>query len=57
MAKRGKPGEMLVAGELLGRGYDVFIPLVDAGIDLVAMIEKRFVSIACMHAVVCQNSG
>lgn len=57
MAKRGKSGEMLVAGELLGRGYDVFIILVDAGIDLVAMIEKRFVSIQVKQSKLYQRRG
>jgi hypothetical protein len=43
--KKGKAGELLVAAELLSRGIDVFLPLVDCGIDLVAFIEKRFVQI------------
>ena len=45
MAKRGKAGELQVAGELLRCGYDVFVPFVDAGIDLVAKVDGRFVSI------------
>jgi len=45
MAKRGKSAELLVAGELLERGYDVFIPFVDCGIDLVAKVGERFVSL------------
>jgi len=57
MAKRGKSGEMLVAGELLARGYDVFIPLVDAGIDLVAIIEKRIVLIQVKQSKLYQRRG
>ena len=44
-AKKGKSGELLVAGELLSQGYDVFLPFVDCGIDLVVMVGKRFVQI------------
>ena len=44
-SKRGKAGELQVAGELLRRGYDVFVPFVDAGIDLVAKVDERFVSV------------
>ena len=43
--KEGKSGELLVAAELLSRGIDMFLPLVDCGIDLVALIENRFVQI------------
>lgn len=35
--KKGKAGELLVATELLRRGYDVYLPLVDTGIDLVCL--------------------
>lgn len=44
-SKKGKSGELLVASELLSQGYDVFLPFVDCGIDLVAMVGKRFVQI------------
>lgn len=57
MAKRGKSGELLVAGELLGRGYDVFVPFVDAGIDLVAMVGKRFVQIQVKQSKLYHRRG
>jgi len=57
MAKRGKSGELLVAGELLSRGYNVFIPFVDAGIDLVALIDKRYVSIQVKQSKLYQRRG
>ena len=57
MAKRGKSGELLVAGELLSQGYDVFIPFVDAGIDLVAKVGKRFVQIQVKQSKLYQREG
>jgi len=57
MAKRGKSGELLVAGELLSRGYDVFIPFVDCGIDLVALVENRFVQIQVKQSKLYQRGG
>ena len=45
MAKRGKSAELMVAGELLERGYDVFIPFVDCGVDLAAKVGERFVQL------------
>ena len=40
-AKKGKAGELLVANELLRRGFDVFLPLVDTGIDIICLVEKK----------------
>lgn len=40
-AKRGKAGELLVANELLRRGFDVYIPLVDTGIDMICLINRK----------------
>jgi len=57
MAKIGKSGELLVAGELLSQGYDVFIPLVDAGIDLVAKVGKKFVQIQVKQSKLYQRGG
>jgi len=33
----GKIYELKVAGELLGRGFDVYMPFVDSGVDMVAI--------------------
>ncbi len=44
-AKQGKASELQVAAELLRRGYNIFIPLIDAGIDLIAATDMRFISI------------
>ena len=44
-ARKGKAGELQVAAELLTRGYNVFVPFVDTGIDLVAKVNRKFVSI------------
>lgn len=55
--KKGKSGELLVAAELLSRGIDVFLPLVDCGIDLVASIEKRFVRIQVKKSKFYPNAG
>jgi len=44
-AKRGKASELQVAGELLRRGYDIFIPFVDAGIDLIAKVGTKLILI------------
>lgn len=57
MAKRGKSGELLVAGELLSRGYDVFIPFVDCGIDLVALVNNRFVQIQVKQSKLYHRGG
>ena len=57
MAKRGKSGELLVAGELLSQGYDVFIPFVDCGIDLVALVENRFVQLQVKQSKLHQRKG
>lgn len=57
MAKRGKSGELVVAGELLSRGYDVFIPFVDCGVDLVALVENRFVQIQVKQSKLYQRGG
>lgn len=57
MAKIGKSGELLVAGELLSQGYDVFLPFVDAGIDLVAKVGKKFVQIQVKQSKLYQRRG
>lgn len=57
MTKRGKSGELLVAGELLSRGYDVFVPFVDCGIDIVALVENRFVQIQVKQSKLYQRGG
>lgn len=57
MAKRGKSGELLVASELLSRGYDVFIPFVDCGIDLVALVDNRFVQIQVKQSKLYHRGG
>jgi len=44
-AKQGKASELQVAGELLRRGYDVFVPFVDTGVDLIASLDGRFILI------------
>lgn len=43
--QEGKAGELELAAKLLREGYYVFLPLVDAGIDLVAKINDRFISL------------
>jgi len=48
--KKGKSSELLVAGELLARGHNVFYPFVDIGIDLVAKVEERFVQLQVKHS-------
>jgi len=40
-AKKGKAGELLVANELLRRGFDVYLPLVDTGIDIICLIDRK----------------
>jgi len=55
--KKGKSGELLVAAELLSRGIDVFLPLVDCGIDLVAFIEKCFVQIQVKKSRFYSDAG
>lgn len=57
MAKRGKSGELLVAGELLSQGYDVFLPFVDCGIDLVALVENRFIQLQVKQSKLYQRRG
>lgn len=57
MAKRGKSGELLVAGELLARGYDVFLPFVDTGIDLVAKVGKEFLQIQVKQSKLYSRRG
>jgi len=57
MPKRGKSGELLVAGELLRRGYDVFIPFVDCGIDLIALVENCFVQIQVKQSKLYERKG
>lgn len=39
--KIGKAGELLVANELLRQGLDVFIPLVDTGIDIICLVDHK----------------
>ncbi|RLI40855.1 hypothetical protein DRO69_12350 [Candidatus Bathyarchaeota archaeon] len=39
--KIGKAGELLVANELLREGLDVFIPLVDTGIDIICLVDHK----------------
>jgi predicted MPP superfamily phosphohydrolase len=40
-AKTGKAAELLVANELLRRNIDVFLPLVDTGIDLICLVNRN----------------
>lgn len=55
--KRGKASELQVAAELLRRGYNTFLPFVDAGIDLVAKVNERFVSIQVKKSRFYPNQG
>jgi hypothetical protein len=40
-SKKGRAGELLVAGELLRQGFDVYLPLVDTGIDLICLVNHK----------------
>lgn len=40
-ARTGKAAELLVANELLRRNIDVYMPLVDTGIDLICLINHN----------------
>ena len=55
--KKGKSGELLVAAELLSRGIDVFLPFVDCGIDLVAIVENRFVQLQVKQSKLYERNG
>jgi len=56
-ARKGKASELQVAAELLRCGYDAFLPFVDAGIDLVARVNGRFVSIQVKKSRFYPNQG
>lgn len=55
--KKGKSGELMVAAELLSRGIDVFLPFVDCGIDLVAIVENRFVQLQVKQSKLYERNG
>jgi hypothetical protein len=42
---RGKGSELIVAGILIDAGLDVFLPIVDRGIDMVIQIENKLCSV------------
>ncbi|OYT67916.1 MAG: hypothetical protein B6U65_01380 [Candidatus Wolframiiraptor sp. EX4484-121] len=48
----GKIYELKVAGELLGRGFDVYMPFVDSGVDMVAIhrVSKKILFIQVKKA-------
>lgn len=56
-ARKGKASELQVAAELLRCGYDSFLPFVDAGIDLVARVDGRFISIQVKKSRFYPNEG